>query len=412
MKKTILTLLGFILALLQVTAAPFVISGKVLHLDRTFAEGTKVTISDPAGEKTGLTDKYGQYSIEYGGFFEETRLLDIKIEKQGYRKIELSKVIASSFGMEDLVLVPDNEVAYKPSIGLIAQSEYGNNIVAWERDKRLDIEYYIVKRKNEKGVYDSIAMVNYHEENSLYLDREAKNDRSYFYQIEAVFTNGKKSVPSDARKSFNLNYEIQKNGNSVELVFDFALFNGMDYPATHLSTVDLLRSDNGAEFKVIGSEKVANISYKTVEDLIKPDTLREAGKYIYQVAVNFHETCDPSINRLKSDSGPFSQSLSNLAEVIIKEEDVNGDSTDPTTPVRSLTDFGLSRVYPIPSNESFTAEANGVAQLVISALSGVTVLDTEFKNQITVSSNTLAPGMYKVSITENGKTKTFTQVIK
>lgn len=415
MIKTVFTAAALALAVLQANADPYIIKGKVLFHDRTPAIGTKVTIvapEDPAVQKQSVTvEPDGSYQLQIGGFFEVTRLLNIIAEKTGYQSDTLKKVISSSFVLENIFLIPNDMTIYKPYLNLIAQTEAGNNLVAWERDKNMDIDYYIIRRKSINGIYDSIGTVDYTDMYSTFEDLENGIAENQFYQIEAVFNDKTRSLPSNTRKTFELNFNRIPIDRSMRLTFSRTFFDGIDYPANEISTVQLLRSKDGLKYDTIGNKELKEITYNDVDRLIPDDTLNRAGRYRYKVCVNYFDTVYPGV--LKSESGPFSQSMSNLAEAIILDSDIGTDPVDPTgTPLRRLNDFGIARVYPVPSQGSFTAESNGAAQLTVSAITGELLLEVPFNKSVTVSDRRLVPGIYHVSIICDGETKTFLQVIK
>lgn len=415
MIKSVLTAAALVFAVMQSNADPYIIKGKVLYADRTAAKGAKVTISAPedalAQKKDVIVSDDGSYQIAIGGSLEYIRLIDIIAEKSGYTPDTLHKVINSSIVLEDIFLTPLNTTIYKPYLNLIAQSDAGNNLVAWERDKNRDIDYYIIKRQNADGIFDSIGKVEYDAMYSLFEDTDAKIKQNQFYQIEAVFTNKTRSLPSNTRKTFELTLNSSSLTKSVLLKFDMAVFTGLDYPAEEVSTVQLLKSSDGKRFAAIGEKRLADITYNDVMELLPSDTISKAGTYYYRVVVNYKDTVFPSA--LKSDSGPFSQSMSNLAEAIIEGSDIGEDPMDPTnSPVRKLNDFGIARVYPVPTSGTFTVESTGASRLVVSSLTGETVLDLPFDTRLTVSDSRIIPGTYHVAVICGGETKAFLQVIK
>lgn len=415
MIKTVFTTAALTFAVLQATAAPFVITGKVLFPDRSAAEGAIVTLvapedaSVPKQTDTVATD--GSFKMQIGGSLGFTRLLNIIAQKPGYQPDTLKKVISSTFVLEDIILVPENTTIYKPYLNLIAQSDAGNNLVAWQRPKNMDIDYYVIKRKNAKGIFDSIGKVEYDAMYSTYEDTKEGIAQNQYYQIEAVFNDKKRSLPSNTRKTFELSFGRYSLDRSLLLDFSLSFFDGIDYPADEISTVTLLRSYNGSVFDTIASKQLSTITYITVDSLLPDDTLKRTGKYLYKMCVNYKDTVFPGV--LKSDSGPFSQSMSNLAEAIILDSDIGADPVDPTVaPLRLFNDFGIARVYPVPAYGSFTVESEGTAQLVVSAITGETVLEIPFAKTVTVSDRRLIPGIYCISVICNGETKTFLQVIK
>lgn len=416
MIKKVFTTLATVLVIAQTSYAAYNITGKVVLADRTPAVGAIVTISAPEDatvqtQNTTLGVE-GSYKLSIGGtLFDYTRLVDIKVEKAGYQTILLSKVISSSFVVEDIVLVPNNATFYKPYLNLIARSETGKNIVAWERDKDKAIDYYTIKRKNANGIFDNIGKVEYEAMYSIYIDETADVSFSQYYLIEAVFTDGTISVPSNTRKSFELNFDKIPLETSLLLDFSRSFFDGLDYPANEISRVQMLRSYNGGTFDTIADKLLSDITYADVDSIVPDDILKRTGKYQYKVCVNYKDTVFPAI--LKSESGPFSQSMSNLAEAIILDSDIGTDPVDPTgTPLRRLNDFGIARIYPVPTYGSFTVESGGAAELIVSALTGETVLELPFTKTVTVSDRRLIPGIYSVSVICDGETKTFLQVIK
>lgn len=415
MGRLILTLLLFA-SVFGLSAKDVTISGRVLCYGGESPAGAKITVSSPddfLGEaKAATLTETGEYSFSFtiSDWAVSTRLYDFKIIFLGYTDVEFSKVISNSFRLADIYLKPSMLEVYKPKLDLLAQNEPGVNIVAWERTKDMDIDYYIVYKKNDNSIFDSVGTVAYTADNSIYKDSFPSADKSDYYRIEAVFNNGDKSLPSNVVKSFFL--DIDNNDNQIDTVtimFDVALFEGLEYPADDLGEIELQRSIDGGRFETVSKKSLENVKYSDVWGLLPNENLGEAGIYQYRTLLHYSDTCYPGV--LKSDSGPFSQSISNLAESIITEEQVSeSDKPSGATSVSGISsEFA---VEPNPATDGFTIYAPGTAKALVYGLTGEVLLSTSFSSKLYIASGELFSGIYLISVSSEGETKVFRQVVK
>jgi hypothetical protein len=410
--KKILPIIALLAWPLLNFATEVVISGKVKAWDNETVAGAVVTITcqddyDAEPQKQTL-DADGQYSFSFtlSQHMISTRLYDLEVELGGYGIIEISKVISKSFRLEDIYLLPEFTEVYKPRLPIIAQSEAGHNIVAWERTAGKDISYYIVLRKNESGIFDSIGKLGYDEQYSLFIDSLNTSPAGAVYQIQAVYTSGGKSLPSNTAKSFKLQLKESNfydyNDVVYEIEFEVDLFDGVDYPAEDIRDVELYRSADGGEFRMLIRKNADELDYQDVLEMLPPDSLKTSGRYTYKIVVNYKDECLPErINGLKSDSGPFSQSISNLAEAIISIETVGND-----------TKTAAASMDPVPATNGFTVRSKGKSEVAIYSVTMEPVYKAEFTDILFIDTRTFYKGLYIVSVKSAEKTESFRQIVE
>gem|GEM_PF-3050312 len=418
MKKYLHILMLFFVPFMA-NAIEIKVSGIVALYDGNSPVGAKITMVSEVDEfLTGsatVSEESGSYVVSLDvddDFYSPTQLYDITISMSGYTNFEISKVISSDFRMEDVVLVPVGTDAYKPYLDIIAKSSTRKNIVAWMRDKNMNIDYYIVKRKNESGYYDSIASVDYSAELSLYIDEESDESKSYFYMIQAVFNDGSKSLESNTQKSFFLDvkaYSIREN-NGREIDFDLDVFEGLDYDLIDkVDRVEIQKSIDGVDFLTYLEFKMADVDYDNYWNYLKEDTLFLAGTYTYKAILHYKEECDPSV--LKTDSGPFSQSISNLAEAVVEDTTTTVDP-NPTSESELDLSSEIISVFPIPTSGAFSISGPKNSVVTVMTVVGEVVGTYSFDEKLTFHAGYFVPGIYLLAVENNGVIKRYRQIIK
>ncbi|MEA3497094.1 MAG: immunoglobulin domain-containing protein, partial [Bacteroidota bacterium] len=173
------------------------------------------------------------------------------------------------------------------------------NLIAWERTGGERIAYYnVYKESTFAGNYVKIGSVLF-DSTSVFVDVNSnpkkKADR---YKISAVDSCNNESDLSPHHKTMHLS--VNKGaGGVMNLIWDhyegFSFGTYKIYRGTHPDSMNLL------------DDIQSNLTSYT--DLTPP-----AGLVLYQVAVDKGDTCYPKVIRGTTNSGPFSQSLSNLKD--------------------------------------------------------------------------------------------------
>ena len=190
-------------------------------------------------------------------------------------------------------------------------------IIAWERSVNAQIAGYIIYRgAGSAGKWDSIGYVQSNQR-SLFIDNAVNvAKQAYQYAMVTVDSCGNRSTKSKVHTTmhlmtgFNLQYKPQLWWTP--------------YEGTDLSSYVVYRKNQiTGKLDSIGSSILTSFT-----DLEAP-----VGSVDYRVAIRFTSEINP--DNLKADSGPFSMSLSNMAESQLTES--------------SLTERNLVRVYPNPA---------------------------------------------------------------
>lgn len=212
-------------------------------------------------------------------------------------------------------LVPQRPFA-QPEISLVTvDSISNNNLVVWNKENDRFIKYYSIYREEDKsGIYKKIADVNFTEK-SIYKDTQVNAGlQSWRYQISATGYCGVESAMSPAKteyKTIHLNAYIISNTVSL-LRWD-------SYEGLNFSAYTIYRKTHDAPLQEIGRVPANSTSWTD-------DTYSDNVAFYY-VAVDLCDVVDP-LDILKNESGPFSQSMSNLSEAVIYSSDAKPAPTN------------------------------------------------------------------------------------
>ncbi|MFQ3578970.1 MAG: T9SS type A sorting domain-containing protein, partial [Bacteroidales bacterium] len=190
-----------------------------------------------------------------------------------------------------------------PTICIVTNSlETEHTIIAWERINTSIIKHYSVYRETVTGGWEKIGTLPY-DSISVFKDITSEPQKqSYKYRISSTDSN---TIESPLSVDFHATLHL--NVNKSELVSG----------ANDLSW-DHYRGNKVLYYKIYrGTDKYNLKPYDSIQyDILKTkytDTKTEKGvKYFYRVAAVFANACYPT--KLKAESGPFSQSVSNLSE--------------------------------------------------------------------------------------------------
>lgn len=203
---------------------------------------------------------------------------------------------------------------YVPQICFVSvDTAINKTFLAWNFPDGLSIKgFNVLKSSTYDGVYTVIDNVSKVGEYSVYRDMQSTPGKiKSFYKIQAVYADNSTSPESYPKTPLGLS--ISPNGtNQPDLKIvdksDIALFDHGLY-----STISVLSSFNKSafvefkKFDIIGGTGLLKMLVG-----LQAEVQASAGMYSYMAVGNLVNECYST--KFKSDSGPFSQSLSNLAE--------------------------------------------------------------------------------------------------
>lgn len=382
------------------------ITGRVFLLHQTAHDGVTVNISynlliDELNMTT-TTDEKGFYSFTFlvdslttigtvGGY---ARPYILTYSKNGFQSIEISRTMRFSEKMEPQYMIPEGSNLQRNEICIVTKdSKSRNNLVAWERIDGQDIAGYIVKRYNNKSeVFDSVGYVDF---DSVSVFEDVGTDtvkRGLYYSIIPVYNDGTKGIPSRVVKSLHLNLnKIINNDRKVSAInIKIEDFMGVDYNRFAVNKIEVLGGTDTCTLEPIKS-------YLAIDEFIADGVLNglkrdiaKSGNYYFRIVMTYLSPCTPT--NVKSDSGPFSQSISNLAESGYVEAE-----EEPVVNSVSATLNNKLNVSPVP--------ANNVVKIDIPYSGSLSVFDTNGslnkelnvnKGNIELDCSDLSEGLYNV----------------
>jgi hypothetical protein len=236
---------------------------------------------------------------------------------------QFAVTVTDSFGCSNGDTINVNEIVpIIPHIGVVTQSSTGKNIVAWQPEKNKGIKFYHVWRENSSSIFEIIKTVEY-QDSTYFIDNSSNTTvMSYQYALSTVDSAcGNESYISPVHSSIHLSCSLQDNAKTV-----IATWN--NYEGIAVSKYTLWRAETG---KVL--QPLTEVNADSGDYTVFTDTMSLGLHSYYQVSFALDNTISPG--SLKSDSGPFSQSLSNMAESqltvskVINEESIR-ISPNPT----------------------------------------------------------------------------------
>jgi hypothetical protein len=261
-------------------------------------------------------------------------------------------------------------------IGLITvdSSTSTRCIVAWERSKNAGIKGYIMYRGgNVAGIWDSIGYVSANAR-SLYIDSNVNVKKQAFqYRMVTVDSNNVRSLPSASHTTMHLMTGVNLQ-NQPQLWW--TPYVGADVE----SYIIYRKNQTTGKLDSIGSSILTSYT-----DIDAP-----TGSVGYRVAIRFAKDINP--DNLKSDSGPFSQSLSNMAESELTNI--------------AIEDNESIAVYPNPATNAatLTLPSIGNYSIIIYNVLGQSVsktVEVENSNSIDFNVSQLSAGIYTIKVQGN-----------
>lgn len=297
------------------------ITGKV-KLSNSF-DNSEITVKFkslmlPYKDTTITTDENGGYS--YTLTLQKVQYLttlspasfDIILSKSGYTNDTVKLTLINTPGtttMPTRILSPEGIELYKPDICIVTNiNKY--NYVVWDRYTGENIDYYIVYKENHTTFqFDSIGKIDFENE-SVFEDTIPTKGLSDKYQIIAILENGTASNLSDESSSINLTLTVNNNIVSLNWINNIEI---IGFNADLYDTLRVFRSTDSKKYDTIKEYNLAN--FVDIKDIMNiTDTILNSGTYSYQVGLSLKNPCESQITHTKTESGPFSQSLSNIAE--------------------------------------------------------------------------------------------------
>jgi alpha-tubulin suppressor-like RCC1 family protein len=285
--------------------------------------------------------------------------------------------VTDNAGCMSMLTAEVPKITFKqPTIALVTVSELtGENEVVWNKENTSLIDHYTIYRETTiAGEYESIGNIPY-SLTSVYLDKVANSqEQSWRYKLSATDKCGIESVLSQEHKTIHLQKNIGLQ-NVVNLDWDA-------YEGIAFYTYVIYRNST---YKGIEEIKKIPSSITRYTDLTPPSDVQS-----YYVAIDLPSIIDPT--KLKSSSGPFSQSLSNMAESVLTEnkETIQNKAMVHPNPANSIITVTL------PSNGDYCVS-------IIDAYGRLATKSVHVQNMqsVQLSVTNLSAGVYIVKMIGN-----------
>jgi len=277
------------------------------------------------------------------------------------------------------IVVKVPPVSFKqPEIALVTVSPSSNdNLVVWLKDTTNVINYYTVYRETNAGTFTSqlhIPFANI----SVFKDSTANTQsQSWRYRLSATDYCGNESPLSAVHAEYKtIHLKTVATSTNIGLKWDAYEGNNFDSYIVYRDSVAI-------------DTVSASITQFT-------DNNPPKGKVSYYVGVNLVSVIIPAY--IKEDIGPFSQSLSNMAESQL--------TSIPTDVVNAIV------VYPNPASTYFVVDAQGTAQVQVYTVSGTLVISKHIAGNESIATNGLPAGLYVVKIVTGNEVVTRSLIVE
>ena len=261
---------------------------------------------------------------------------------------------------------------YKEQIGVVTFDTLKGKkvIISWNRHDNQRTDRYILYRDNGKNGWDSIAGLPFNKP-ALVVDSIADLDlKAYRYKLVTI---DQTCHNQDSSIHRTMHVSPLKRGDDA---LDIQWNTYIGYPSIYYTVMRY--NPDGTSLKI--ADQSGDAEMLTVTDF-KPI----AGAK-YRVIYNIPEKVFP--DKLKSDSGPFSQSLSNMAESKFVEAEI--------------TEAGTITVHPNPATLATTVELPQLGNYTIKVITvlgnQVLHMDVENSNSAQVSLSQLTAGIYFIIV--------------
>lgn len=280
----------------------------------------------------------------------------------------------------DTLEIKQVQTVYNEELKLATISENGKNVVlAWERTDKKGTAKYSLWREGLTNKYSKIGQLPF-DSISVFVDSLADiNKRAYKYKMTTTDTCGMESDLNNsiAQKTIHL----QKTFINNELQLKWTLYEGAD-----ILGYKVLEGANYTQMHEVDSFATDQTTY----------TVSNPGINKYRVVSIFTDTISPS--SLKSDSGPFSQSMSNMAESELTESN-------------EISQEMAIVALPNPANGTFTClvKNNSKADILLQLIDniGIIVYSKVFLNTTWIEQKiTIPTGSYFLKVSSGSSVKT------
>jgi hypothetical protein len=249
-----------------------------------------------------------------------------------------------------------------PQIGVVTLSSTNKNLIAWEPINNKGIAKYHVWKQNNVNTFDIVKTINMGD-TSVYIDGNSNPISSS--NCYALSTNdsvcNNESYLSSTHCSIHLSCILQNDG-TVKATWN-------NYEGITVTSYSILRAEKGKTLLPYATQ-IADTGLNTV--YIDHNAIGLNSNY----QVSFSLESPITLNSLKSDSGPFSQSLSNMAEseltnVVITNNDAVIISPNPTNSFTTIS---------VTSQQAFYIDVIDILGRVIATKSGIGALKLDCSN--------------------------------
>jgi uncharacterized protein YjdB/PKD repeat protein len=266
---------------------------------------------------------------------------------------------------------------YAEQLG-VASIIYGTNKIAlgWMRTSGKDIKSYeVLKESTVAGKYNVIGTRLY-ADTTYIVDKNADPmSQTYKYKLQTTNNCGD-TITSKTHRTILLQAVYSESTNSNQLSWNA-------YEGINLSTYHIYR--NGTDIKQIAASS---------SSLVFNDLTGQMGDKYY---IGYDLPQQIVTDRLKSDSGPYSQSLSNMAESQLTSISINDLDAEVTA-------------YPNPSDGKFMVKIESAKAakytVMLSTLLGQEVYSTHTRNTtetaVEIDVTGIANGLYLLKIESDG----------
>ncbi len=339
-----------------------------------------------------VTD-YPSYNITVDTQICKGSIININGTFYASQGVTVTDTLSSRYGCDSIVTytLKYDTSAYKENICLVTiNPTTGKNMVVWERQRYKRTTGYTVYRESSTyNIYDSLAFYPF-DSLSVYVDKTSKPEQQqYLYKL------GTRDVCGNKTKVSSLSYHKTLFLQYVSAVGGVNL---------HWYPYEINGSPFSFNSYIIyrGSDSLALAPIDTVSGSLNAYTDTDIGalssKRFYRIAGVKADACNPA--NLKSNSGPFSQSISNLEDNRLKKDNSINEN---------LAESVAFNIYPNPasdlSNIEYKLEKDSKIKLSILNILGVeeTILINSNQNSgnYKYSYEASKPGIYFVILEIN-----------
>ncbi|MCQ2608122.1 MAG: Ig-like domain-containing protein [Bacteroidales bacterium] len=309
---------------------------------------------------------------------------------------------------------------YPESIGVVTYSESNNNIIiAWERTIGVNTESYRVERQVTNDTWETVGESVPFSDFGLVVDDAANFEkRAYKYRLITTDGCGNEAMSGEYRSSYlqatktregklALNWWTYKSANEDDVLGCYLL----QVPTKDSSTINMQSASNELkaglnDFSVIESFDATEdfVGWTDVDGVFKPGDILRVGfalkEIVYENAIKDVDGTIVEYQNSKSESGPFSLAISNIAEV------ENADAVEDLFPATVA-------VYPtvVTSVVSVAIVANEVADFNIELMNAQgtvlakQVVASQDRTIVQIPMEQYNQGVYTVKISTNNSSK-------